>query len=376
MYDLCTVKKQLAAAGCILGMGLFAGCCTVNASEVPGPGNYSKYADYTPVKAEPAEIVPGDNHHVLVAYFSRSGNTDISTDAVSSASLTVNDDGTAAGNAHRMAEWIAQETGGDLFLIQTEYTYPVNYDQTVKVGEGQDIDGYHPVLASHVENMEQYDTVYLVYPIWHYTLSVPACAFLDEYDLSGKTICAFAANAGSRFADSLERISEAEPDAAVIEGVSVSERDIDNAEETVKNRVREIEKELSDAGLAGQEMDQDMKLMIGDTAVTVVWEDNESVKELKEMASEGPVVIDMSMYGGFEQVGEIGSSLVSDDVQTVTEPGDIVLYADSRIVIFYGSNSWAYTRLGKITDCTNEELTALLGSGDVTITLSSLSKAR
>lgn len=69
-------------------------------------------------------------------------------------------------------------------------------------------------------------------------------------------------------------------------------------------------------------------------------------------------------------MGAIGSSLVSNDVQTVTEPGDIVLYADSQIVIFYGSNSWAYTRLGKITDCTNEELASLLGNGDVTITLS------
>ena len=372
MYDFARGRTFVAVAACILGTGLFSGSYTVNASEASGSENYSKYTDYTPVKAEPEEIIRGENDHILVAYFSRSGNTDIGADAVSSASLTVNDDGTATGNAHRMAQWIAQETGGDLFLIQTEYTYPVNYAQAVEVGEGQDIDGYHPKLASHVENMEQYDTVYLVYPIWHYTLSVPACAFLDEYDLSGKTICAFAANAGSRFADSLERISEAEPGAVVIEGVSVSEREIDAAEETVKNRVREIENELPDEDPAGQESDQeqDMRLMIGDTAVTVDWEDNESVMELKELVSEGPVVIDMSMYGGFEQVGAIGATLSSDDVQTITSPGDIVLYADSQIVIFYGSNSWAYTRLGKITGCTDEELASLLGGGNVTITLS------
>ena len=113
-----------------------------------------------------------------------------------------------------------------------------------------------------------------------------------------------------------------------------------------------------------------MRLMIGDTAVTVDWEDNESVMELKELVSEGPVVIDMSMYGGFEQVGAIGATLSSDDVQTITSPGDIVLYADSQIVIFYGSNSWVYTRLGKITGCTDEELASLLGGGNVTITLS------
>ena len=370
MYNFIPRRTYIVVAACILGIGLFSGRYNVNASQVSGSENYSRYTDYTPVKAEPGEIIRGDNSHILVAYFSRSGNTQINTDAVSSASLTLNDDGTTTGNAHQMAEWIAEETGGDLFLIQTEYTYPVNYDQTVEVGEGQDINGFHPPLASHVDNMEQYDTVYLVYPIWHYTLSVPVCAFLDEYDLSGKTICAFAANAGSRFADSLERISEAEPDAAVIEGVSVSEREIDNAEETVKNRVKEIEKELSGSSPEGKDMDQDMKLMIGDTVVTVAWEDNESVKELKELVSDGPVVIDMSMYGGFEQVGAIGTSLASDDVQTVTSPGDIVLYAASQIVIFYGSNSWAYTRLGKITGCTDGELTSLLGTGDVIITLS------
>ena len=77
----------------------------------------------------------------------------------------------------------------------------------------------------------------------------------------------------------------------------------------------------------------------------------------------------MSMYGGFEQVGSLGQALPRDDVQTTTAAGDIVLYSGSQIVVFYGSNSWAYTRLGHITDKTPEELTALLGSGDVTITI-------
>ena len=165
MYDFARGRTYIAAAACILGIGLFSGSYTVNASGTSGSENYSKYTEYTPVKAEPEEIIRGDNEHILVAYFSRSGNTQISADAVSSASFTVNDDGTATGNAHRMAQWIEQETGGDLFLIQTEYTYPVNYAQAVEVGEGQDTDGYHPALASHVENMEQYDIIYLVYPI-------------------------------------------------------------------------------------------------------------------------------------------------------------------------------------------------------------------
>ena len=77
----------------------------------------------------------------------------------------------------------------------------------------------------------------------------------------------------------------------------------------------------------------------------------------------------MSMYGGFEQVGSIGSKLPRNDKQTTTAAGDIVLYSGNQMVIFYGSNSWAYTRLGHITDKDAEEMAELLGSGNVTITI-------
>ena len=77
----------------------------------------------------------------------------------------------------------------------------------------------------------------------------------------------------------------------------------------------------------------------------------------------------MSMYGGFEQVGSFGTNLPRDDKQTTTQAGDIVLYSGNQMVVFYGSNSWAYTRLGKITDKSAEELKEMLGNGNVTITL-------
>ena len=118
-----------------------------------------------------------------------------------------------------------------------------------------------------------------------------------------------------------------------------------------------------------QEGDNDMQMMIGETPMTVAWEDNASVEALKMLAGEG-LTVEMSMYGGFEQVGSIGQSLPRDDQQTTTASGDIVLYSGNQMVVFYGSNSWAYTRLGHITDQTPEQMKALLGSGDVTITLS------
>ncbi len=113
-----------------------------------------------------------------------------------------------------------------------------------------------------------------------------------------------------------------------------------------------------------------LQMKIGDTAVSVEWEDNESVDAIAELVKEGPLIVQMSMYGGFEQVGSLGTGLPRDDVQTTTQAGDIVLYAGNQIVVFYGSNDWAYTRLGHITDKTAGELADLLGNGDVTITLS------
>ena len=112
-----------------------------------------------------------------------------------------------------------------------------------------------------------------------------------------------------------------------------------------------------------------LKLKIGETEVSVNWEDNESVEALRELCRTEPLTVPMSMYGGFEQVGPLGSSLPCSDRQTTTNAGDIVLYSGNQIVVFYGSNSWAYTRLGHITDQSAEDLAALLGQGDVTLTL-------
>ena len=115
----------------------------------------------------------------------------------------------------------------------------------------------------------------------------------------------------------------------------------------------------------------ELYLKIGDTEVSVDWENNNSVKALIKLVESEPLVIDMSMYGGFEQVGSLGTSLPRDDKQITTNAGDIVLYSGNQIVVFYGSNSWAYTRLGRITDKTASEMADLLGNGNVRITISS-----
>ena len=109
-----------------------------------------------------------------------------------------------------------------------------------------------------------------------------------------------------------------------------------------------------------------MKVQIGDKAFTATLEDNAAVAELVEMMKKEPVTINMDDYSGFEKVGPLGKSLTRSDVQTTTTAGDIVLYNGNNIVMFYGSNSWSYTRIGRIDDLTGWE--DALGSGSVTVT--------
>lgn len=111
-----------------------------------------------------------------------------------------------------------------------------------------------------------------------------------------------------------------------------------------------------------------MNIQVGGSTFTATLEENEAVDALVEMMGQEPVTIQMSDYSGFEKVGPLGQNLPTSNKQTTTQAGDIVLYQGNQIVMFYGSNSWSYTRLGHIDDLTGWE--EALDSGDVTVTFS------
>ena len=151
---------------------------------------------------------------------------------------------------------------------------------------------------------------------------------------------------------------------------SVNVTDEAPSSEEQKTESEEITGSDSEGQTAEEEAVKTLQMKIADTVVEVAWEDNESVEALRKLCEEEPLTIEMSMYGGFEQVGSIGSNLPRNDVETTTSAGDIVLYSGNKMVVFYGSNSWAYTRLGHITDQDEAGMAQLLSNGDVTITVS------
>ena len=111
-------------------------------------------------------------------------------------------------------------------------------------------------------------------------------------------------------------------------------------------------------------------LKVGGNTMTATLTDNEATRELTKLLEHGDLTIRMSDYGGFEKVGALPQSLPTSNTQIATVPGDIMLYQGNQMVIFYGSNSWSYTRLGKIDEATASTLRQFLGNGDITLTLS------
>ena len=131
----------------------------------------------------------------------------------------------------------------------------------------------------------------------------------------------------------------------------------------IENTQNSLTEETSD-----ERTDTGMKMYINDKEIPVTWENNPSVSALRSDLQAGDIVVSMSMYSNNEQVGPLDKSYPSNDVQTTTNNGDIVLYRSDQIVLFYGSNSWAYTRLGKM-DLSENEVVNLLSNGDVSIRL-------
>ena len=111
-------------------------------------------------------------------------------------------------------------------------------------------------------------------------------------------------------------------------------------------------------------------LKVGGNSMTAILTDNEATRELAKLLEQGDMTIRMSEYGGFEKVGALPQSLPTSNAQITTEPGDIMLYQGNQMVVFYGSNSWSYTRLGKIDGATASNVQQFLDSGDIALTLS------
>lgn len=171
---------------------------------------------------------------VLIAYFSMPEDIDVDdVDAVSGASIVVKDN-QVFGNVEYMANVINKTIGGNLFQIKTEEDYPLNHEALVDRAAQEQDDNARPVLSTHVENIDAYDTIFLGYPNWWGDMPQALYTFLEEYDLSGKAIIPFCPHGGSGFSNTINTIEELQPNATISEdGLSISRDDVVNSEDTI-----------------------------------------------------------------------------------------------------------------------------------------------
>lgn len=223
------MKKKIMILTAAFTLVLSLGACGAgNAESTVQTETTAPDADQdTETAGENTDSQGTDGSRILIAYFTAAENSGV--DAVASASYSdVN--GEAKGRMQALAEMIQDVTGGDLFSIRTEETYPADGGDLIDYASQEQSEDARPALTTHIENPDDYDIIFVGYPNWWADLPMPLYSFFDEYDFSGKTIIPFNSHNGSRFSNTISTIASLEPNATVIEdGFTVNERDVPDA---------------------------------------------------------------------------------------------------------------------------------------------------
>lgn len=191
--------------------------------------------------AEAESSEAGAQSSLLVAYFSYAENAALPDDVDASASASIQPwNGALTGNTGVVADMIAQATGADLFSIRTVEQYPDTYDATIDQGQQEQSEGARPELATHLENLDSYDTIFLGFPNWWGDMPMAVYSFLDEVDLSGKTVIPFVTSGGSGFSNTISTIQQMEPQATVQEGLSIGASSATGAQQQVESWLSEL----------------------------------------------------------------------------------------------------------------------------------------
>lgn len=183
---------------------------------------------------EQETVTPNSDSNILIAYFSMPEDVDTEgVDAIAGASIVVNDE-EVMGNVEYMASIIQSTVGGDLFRIETVEQYPLDHDSLVDQAAQEQAENARPELSTHIDNLEQYDTIFLGYPNWWGDMPQALYTFLEEYDFSGKTIIPFCPHGGSGFSRTESTVAELQPGAIVSEnGLTVSRNDVAGSRDKV-----------------------------------------------------------------------------------------------------------------------------------------------
>ena len=293
----------------------------------------------------------GDNK-TLIVYYSYTNNTEQIVDDLKT---MINADVIEVEPANKNLDYAANN-------------YAIGTEQLNKIKNNPNDESSYPAIDPVIVDMSKYNTVIIATPLWWSQMASNMQTLLFKYgdEMAGKNIGLIVSSHSSG-------ISGVEADAKrlVPNGKFYAKSLWINASKHSQRKAL-LEQWLKDVNYNDNvNVDYNtMNLNVNNSTMKVKLSDNAATKALVERLKEGTITYNAYDYGGFEKVGALGFSLPSNDTYITTEPGDIMLYTSNQLCIFFDSNSWEYTPIGKIEGMTKQQLKDAFGTGEVSITLS------
>lgn len=277
-------------------------------------------------------VSDNSSEKILIAYFSRYGNTDFEddVDASSSASIVIDSDEKYSTTEY-MANMIKQAVGGDVYFIETQEKYAVDFNQLRDDNHKEMDENILPALKDKGLDLSAYDTVFIGYPVWATDVPQAVLSFLNEYDLSDKTVIPFCTHDGYGAGSSYQSVADASHSQNVLNGISVESKDVPTAQDSINSWLTSI-------GItANESTETQLEIRIGNTVLNGVLYNTDLADEIKDKL---PITVDMSNYGERELYGRIDftpKSITSGQLRF--EDGDITYCStNNTLAIFYSQS--------------------------------------
>ena len=280
------------------------------------------------------------------------------------------------GNCKTLAAVLAGYAGADVLEIQPaqeglDYAadnYAIGSSLIAAIREKPNDPASYPAIKAVNRDAADYENIVIVTPLWWSNMAaiMQSYLFMEGSKLKDKKVGLIVSSASSGISSVVADAKRLVPEAKWAgEALWINNSNRSKSDELVKEWWDGLNK-------SEDTMPVEIKITVSGKSLPVKIEDNVATKALVAALREASITYEAHDYGGFEKVGGIGRTLPSGDSQITTQPGDVILYASDQIVLFYGSNSWSYTRIGKIQYGTLDELKTFLqaGKGNISVTLS------
>lgn len=282
------------------------------------------------------QVAGKSGSNILIAYFTWAENTqvenpdEVDVDATTSASVLL------PGNAAQIAAWIQQKAGGDLFPIIVSEPYSSDYDECLDRAANEKAENARPELVNHVDNMDDYDVIFLGFPNWWYTAPMAIFSFIEEYDFSGKTIVPFCTHGTGGLAGSIEDITATLPDSAeILEPIGIYRPDVDSAQPVINEWLEGLGFEDGEKASTMADGERKLRMIVDGQEIAITLYNTPAANALYDLL---PFELTFEDFNGIEKISYLSEELSTDGEPDGCDPdvGDLCLYAPwGNLSIFY-----------------------------------------